>query len=174
MLKNGEKKGLKWLLVIVLVIALTIATSLVLRENITLSEKQRKLFTQAIRLSDISLRELAEIDFAVKNLMEHDDTSLLRERLHEYIIHAMILSKTSYMLYVITDDTKYRELHTAARNLESFFISVTNKQDVAGMLEEKLPTLQEISSLLRGKLRITDFTKEDAQRFRELSEEVFG
>ena len=174
MLEDVKIKNLKWLVVAVLVIALTVSTILVLRENITLSGKQRELFTQAVRLSDIPLRELAEIELAVKNLMEHDNTNLLRERLHEYTIHAMILSKTSHMLYVITEDTKYRELRTAARNLESFFISVTNKQDVTGILEEKLPTLREISSLLRGKLRITDFTEEDVQRLRELSEEIFG
>ena len=163
---------IKWLTT-TLVIALVAATAITIHYSTTLSQKQEELSTQAVGLADIPLKELSEIDLVVKYLKEQNCTNLLRERLHAYILHTMILSKTAQMLYTITEDVKYRELHIAARNLESFFIFVTNKRDIAGMLEERLSTLQKISSLFREKLRITDFTEEDARLLRELSEEVW-
>ena len=87
------------------------------------------MMNYAIAISDVPLRELDEMGSMLEYLIEHSTDELLKERISKYRFHARTLYYSSTILYTSTQDEKYQIFGTAMKNLESFFVSISNKSN---------------------------------------------
>ena len=122
----------------------------------------------AVSLSDRSLLDIADAGSMLEYLIENSSNEIIKERVQLYSIDAGIVKCSSYMMYKLTGDKKYRIFGTAMANLENFFISVSNSSDPKTVLKDNLNIIKEIGQELK-KIRMADLTKEKAERIFKLS-----
>ena len=165
------KRSTEW--AITLVFILLIAYSGFVTYSWLDGEKEKKdMVSYAIAISDPPLRELDDMGSMLEYLMEHSTDEVLKERISGYRFHARTLYYSSAILYTSTQDEKYWIFKTAMKNLESFFISVSNKLNSKEIIENNLDILKQMENILDTIDRINNLTIPNAEELLELSGEL--